>query len=71
MTDFDLFDAIFADSPKPPAKVSSRTFRSAIEEALIHTYTRSNLETVFTEELRLSWPGDRAATNRRRRRLET
>lgn len=51
-----FFDAIVADSPKAPSKVSSRTFRSAIEEALIHTYTRSDLETVFAEELKLQWP---------------
>ena len=56
MSDFNFFEAIFVDSPKPPTKVSSRTFRSAIEEALIHTYTRSNLETVLAEEFRLSWP---------------
>lgn len=56
MSDFNFFEAIFADSPKPPTKVSSRTFRSAIEEALIHTYTRSDLETVLAEEFRLSWP---------------
>lgn len=43
------------DSPTVPTKVSSRTLRSAIEEALIHTYTRRDLETVFAEELRLTW----------------
>lgn len=56
MSDFNFFEAIVSDSPKAPTKVSSRTFRSAIEEALIHTYTRSDLETVFAEELRLPWP---------------
>lgn len=56
MSDFNFFEAILADSPKAPTKVSSRTLRSAIEEALIHTYTRSDLETVFAEELRLPWP---------------
>lgn len=51
-----FFDAIVADSPKAPSKVSSRTFRGAIEEALIQTYTRPGLETVFAEELKLQWP---------------
>ncbi|MGO4383404.1 hypothetical protein [Specibacter sp. RAF43] len=56
MRGFNFFEAIPADFPKAPTKVSSRTFRGAIEEALIHTYTRSDLETVFAEELRLPWP---------------
>jgi hypothetical protein len=56
VSDFNFFEAILADTPKAPTKVSSRTFRSAIEEALIHTYTRSDLETVFAEEFRLPWP---------------
>lgn len=56
MNDSNFFEAILADSPKRPTKVSSRTFRSVIEEALIQTYTRSDLETVFAEELRLPWP---------------
>lgn len=35
--------------------MSSRSFRSAIEEALT-SYTRLNLETVLAEELKLHWP---------------
>jgi hypothetical protein len=31
---FNFFEAILADIPKAPTKVSSRTVRSAIEEAL-------------------------------------
>lgn len=53
--DFNCSEATLADSPRAPTKVSSRTFRSAIEEALIQTYTRSDLDTVFAEELRLPW----------------
>lgn len=53
---FKFFEGIFADAPKVPVKVSSRAFRLAIEEALIHTYTRQDLETVLAEELNLSWP---------------
>lgn len=53
---FKFFEGIFADAPKVPVKVSSRAFRLAIEEALIHTYTRQDLETVLAEELKLSWP---------------
>lgn len=52
---FNFFDAILSDAPKVPTKVSSRSFRLAIEEALIHTYTRQDLETVLAEELKLSW----------------
>jgi very-short-patch-repair endonuclease len=52
----NFFDAILAASPKVPSKVSSRTMQRAIEEALIHTYTRQDLETVFAEELGLQWP---------------
>lgn len=56
MNAFNFFEAILADSPQTPTKVSSRTFRSVIEEALIQTYTRSDLETVLAEELQLPWP---------------
>lgn len=55
MNDFSFFDAALADIPKTPPKVSPRSFRSAIEEALM-TYTRKDLETVLGEELRLPWP---------------
>lgn len=55
MSILNFLDALLAGSPKVPTKVSSRTFRSAIEEALIHIYTRQDLQTVFTEELKLSW----------------
>ncbi|WP_051297949.1 hypothetical protein [Brevibacterium album] len=56
MADFDFFSAGFTTVPKAPPKVSSRAFRTAIEEALIHTYTRQDLETVLGEELKLPWP---------------
>ncbi|GAA1942197.1 hypothetical protein GCM10009689_24320 [Brevibacterium antiquum] len=45
-------------------KATSRSFRNAIAEAFIHTYTRRDLETVLAEELQLPWsipdrkPGD-------------
>ncbi|WP_282947884.1 hypothetical protein [Cellulomonas endometrii] len=35
--------------------VSTRTLSGAIEEALIHTFTRSALEVVLADELRLTW----------------
>ena len=56
MSNFGLFDAFLSGAPKVPVKVSSRAFRLAIEEALIHTYTRQDLETVLAEELKLPWP---------------
>lgn len=52
----NFFDTFQANAPKVPVKVSSRSFRSAIEEAFIHTYTRQDLETVLAEELKLPWP---------------
>lgn len=62
---FSFFDAAIADaSSKGPPKVSSRTLRAAIEQVLIDTYTRRDLETVLGEELQLPWtesdlqPGD-------------
>ncbi|MDO5366852.1 hypothetical protein [Kocuria sp.] len=55
MSGFNFFDAVFTDSPKAAPKVSVRTFRRAIEEALM-TYTRNDLEIVLAEEFRLSWP---------------
>ncbi|MCC2321264.1 hypothetical protein [Cellulomonas xiejunii] len=42
----------------PPAKVSRRTLRTAIEDALISGFTRRNLEVVLVEELKLVWEGD-------------
>lgn len=56
MSSFNFVDTILANIPKSPVKVSTRSFRSAIEEALIGAYTRTNLETVLAEELRLPWP---------------
>ena len=53
---FNSLDSTLSDAPKGSVKVSTRTFRSAIEEALIHTYTRQDLETVLAEELKLTWP---------------
>jgi len=67
---FNYFDAILSDSPRTPVKVSSRSFRHAIEEALIHGYTRTDLETVLAEELKLPWssvdhqPSDNEFTKR-------
>lgn len=54
MSRFNFFDTMSVGSPKVPTKVSSRTLRSAIEEALM-TYTRRSLETVLAEELGLAW----------------
>lgn len=56
MSGFNFFEGILADVPKVPVKVSSRSFRRAIEEAFIHTYTRQDLQIVLAEELKLSWP---------------
>lgn len=56
MSGFNFFEGILTDVPKVPVKVSSRSFRSAIEEAFIHTYTRQDLQIVLAEELKLSWP---------------
>lgn len=56
MSNFNFSGTFLADAPKVPIKVSSRSFRSAIEEAFIHTFTRQNLETVLAEELKLLWP---------------
>lgn len=54
MIESNFFDKTFVGSPNVPRKVSSRTLRSAIEEALTD-YIRRNLETVLGEELRLPW----------------
>jgi very-short-patch-repair endonuclease len=43
---------------RPPAKVSTRTFSAAIEEALMHSFTRAQLEVVLSEELGLVWGRD-------------
>lgn len=43
---------------KPPLKLSSRTLRQAIEDALIYAYTRVALESVLAEELQLEWAHD-------------
>jgi hypothetical protein len=56
VSDLNFFEAIHPDSPKAPTEVSSCTFQSAIEEALIYTYARSDPETVFAEEPRLPRP---------------
>ena len=56
MSGFDFFTRTLTDAPKAPVRVSSRLFRSAIEEAFIYTYTRQDLEIVLAEELKLSWP---------------
>lgn len=55
MSSLNFFDSLQNDAPSAPVKVSSRAFRSAIEEALIHGYTRKDLETVLAEELKLPW----------------
>ena len=48
-----------ADLPaKPPLKLSVRTLGRAIEEALMGSYTRVELETVLADELCLDWPHD-------------
>ena len=41
-----------------PANVSTRTLRAAIEEALIYSFTGTNLELVLAEELQLTWIND-------------
>ncbi|ABK05754.1 hypothetical protein Arth_4317 (plasmid) [Arthrobacter sp. FB24] len=55
MSGFNFFAESVTDAPRVPVKASSRSFRSAIEEAFIHTYTRQDLQAVFSEELKLSW----------------
>lgn len=44
----------------PPAKVTTRVLRAAIENALIDSFTRKNLELVLGEELNLVWGRDEA-----------
>lgn len=56
MSSSNFFDTFPANAPKVPVKVSTRAFRVAVEEALIQTYTRQDLETVLAEELSLPWP---------------
>ena len=56
MSGFNFFEEILSGVPKRPVKATSRSFRSAIEEAFIHSYTRQELDTVLAEELRLQWP---------------
>ncbi|MBY9074233.1 DUF559 domain-containing protein [Nocardioides sp. WL0053] len=66
--------SFFSSSPAPwgaaepgveraPVKVSTRTLRLAIEEALI-PFTRRNLEIVLSEELGLIWEGDELGPSR-------
>lgn len=70
MSGFPFLDALSISAPMTPVKVSSRSFRHAIEEALIHGYTRTDLETVLAEELKLPWasvdhqPSDNGLTKR-------
>ncbi|WP_299304471.1 hypothetical protein [uncultured Brachybacterium sp.] len=54
MSGSNFFGTVLSDATRVPVKASSRTFRTAIKEAL-KTYTRRNLETVLAEELRLPW----------------
>lgn len=67
---FDRVLADFGTTSLLPVKVSTRSFRSAVEEALIHGYTRTDLEAVLNEELRLEWgrsdsePNNTALTKR-------
>ncbi|MEV7475259.1 hypothetical protein AB0N33_16285 [Pseudarthrobacter oxydans] len=56
MSGFNSFAEILTGAPRLPVKVSSRSFRSAVEEAFIQTYTRQDLQSVLAEELKLSWP---------------
>jgi hypothetical protein len=59
-----IVQELFSDRPKATPKPSSRSFRHAIEEALIYTYSRAELETVLGEELALTWrPGDGRPTD--------
>lgn len=70
MSGFPSFNELSISAPTTPVKVSSRSFRHAIEEALIHGYTRTDLETVLAEELKLPWssvdhqPSDNELTKR-------
>lgn len=64
MSGFNFFEEILSGIPKGPVKATSRSFRSAIEEAFIYSYTRQELDTVLAEELRLQWPQtDRVPTD--------
>lgn len=70
-TFFDSFLRRSADPqlpPRPPLKVSVRTFGEAIEEVLM-TYTRVKLEVVLADELNLEYldddsPSDTGQTKR-------
>lgn len=65
-----FFEKILTDAQRTPAKVSTRSFRGAIEEALINSFKRRDLDTVLAEELKLPWsrtdhqPTDDAYTKR-------
>jgi hypothetical protein len=54
----------FSPTPKGTNQGVIAHLQSAIEEALIYTYTRSDLETVSAEEPRLPWQ-DRAGAHSR------
>lgn len=46
---------VLASAPKPPVRVSTRTLRDALEATLMG-YTRTDLEVVLGDELKLEWP---------------
>lgn len=46
--------AALAQAPLPPVRVSARTMRTSVEEALM-SYTRVDLEVVLADELGLDW----------------
>jgi very-short-patch-repair endonuclease len=63
-------DAGDGSAVRPLSTVSTRTFGRVLEEALMDTFTRRDLEVVLAEELHLTWsrddtgPGDPALSKR-------
>ena len=49
---------IAAKGPRPPARASVRTLSTNIEDALIGTFSRAQLDSLLPEELNLTWARD-------------
>ncbi|MCW2835118.1 MAG: hypothetical protein JWN68_3071 [Nocardioides sp.] len=49
---------IAANGPRPPARASVRTLSTNIEDALIGTFSRAQLDSLLPEELNLTWARD-------------
>ena len=49
---------IAAKGPRPPVRASVRTLSTKIEDALIGTFSRAQLDSLLPEELNLTWARD-------------